>query len=191
MFEKINSLLFDNIGNKIKVVAKVFAWIQIIAGFIAGIILLFIGLDTLPGGGIFILIAPVVAIAGCFLAWLDASPIYGLGVAIENTERIKRVLSTSSTPTATTPPQTNSLEIVQSPDKCEDCATEKKETLAITTPLKVAPLRNQLTYAIAFTPDEGMVNQLKRINDERVSKILQSPVNTVREQIVALLKELE
>ncbi len=79
----INSILFDNIGSKIKGVAKAIAWINIILSVIAGIILFFVAFVDFKTLWYFIFLSPVVIVIGCFMAWLSVITLYGFGELIE------------------------------------------------------------------------------------------------------------
>lgn len=79
----INSIMFDNIGSKIKGVAKAVAWINIILSVIAGIILFFASFVNFKSLWYFIFLSPVVIVVGCFMAWLSVIALYGFGELIE------------------------------------------------------------------------------------------------------------
>jgi len=72
--------MFDNIGGKIKMVAKVSCWIGIIASVILGIIFLAESDNELIGL-LFIILGPL-----CF--WLGSFITYGFGELIENSAKL-------------------------------------------------------------------------------------------------------
>ena len=83
--------MFTNIGGKLKTLAKVAAWLGIIASVISGI-----GMMTMRGynygygygGGLAIVAGLVVIIVGSLAAWLSALALYGFGELIEKTTEI-------------------------------------------------------------------------------------------------------
>ena len=103
MISKINGIMFDNIGRKIKIIAIVSAWIGIIVSILAGVatflstmimflpliasndflsslILLFVSLI------LSILGAAVVMIVGCLSSWLYVVLLYAFGQLVENSD---------------------------------------------------------------------------------------------------------
>ena len=73
--------MFDNIGGKLKALAKVLCWIGMIISVISGLAAMF---STRNGAGFFGgLIAIVI---GCLLSWIGSFFTYGFGQLIENTE---------------------------------------------------------------------------------------------------------
>ena len=72
--------MFDNIGSKIKMVAKVVFWIDIIASCSIGIIFL------ADGDEIMALIGLSVIVLGCLLSWAGSLFVYGFGQLIENSD---------------------------------------------------------------------------------------------------------
>lgn len=72
--------MFDNIGEKIKTVAKVNCWIGIIAYAIIGIILLAENNNELIGFSILIL--------GPLFSWISSFITYGFGQLVENSDKL-------------------------------------------------------------------------------------------------------
>ena len=71
--------MFNNIGKKIKNLAKIICYIGIIASIIAAIVLLFLGdIENM------ILISLPVLVAGIILSWIGSIFTYGFGELIEN-----------------------------------------------------------------------------------------------------------
>ncbi len=72
--------MFDNIGNKLKNVAQVFAWLGIGASALIGIIVMaayeaiFLGL--------------IIITLGCLGSWISSLGLYGFGQLIENTDKL-------------------------------------------------------------------------------------------------------
>jgi hypothetical protein len=85
--------MWDNIGGKIKVLAKVIAWVGIISSIIGGIILIAIGGNNRYGGGLYIGIGFGTIIVGSLMSWIFSWFMYGFGELIEKTSEIKNHLS--------------------------------------------------------------------------------------------------
>ena len=75
--------MFDNVGGKIKSLAKVFCWLGLFLSVIVGIAMILISMNTY-NGEVFALIGVVVIILGCFLSWAGSLITYGLGELIQN-----------------------------------------------------------------------------------------------------------
>ena len=73
--------MFDNIGGKIKTLAKVVCWIGIIACIITGIVLMATN-DDLVLAGI------LTAVVGSLLSWVGSFILYGFGQLVENSDII-------------------------------------------------------------------------------------------------------
>ena len=71
--------MFDNVGGKLKTVAKV----EMIIGIVASVIL---GFTFLTGGRVFA--GLLIVIAGVLSSWFGSLVIYGIGQAVENSETI-------------------------------------------------------------------------------------------------------
>lgn len=71
--------MFENIGSKIKTVAKVVCWIGIIASVISGIVLIAQDEDTAFLGFL-------VIVLGCVGSWVGSFITYGFGQLVENSD---------------------------------------------------------------------------------------------------------
>lgn len=69
--------MFENVGSKVKTLAKVVCWIGIVA-FVIG------GIATATQGGMFILIGILSAVIGAFFSWLGSLSLYAIGETAEN-----------------------------------------------------------------------------------------------------------
>lgn len=74
--------MFDNIGGKIKMVAKLLCWIGIAASVIGGIGMICFEM---------VLAGAVTIVAGCLCLWLGSLCLYGFGELIEETARSRKV----------------------------------------------------------------------------------------------------
>ena len=73
--------MFDNIGGKIKTLAKVVCWIGIIACIITGIVLIAMDEDS-------ILVGILTAVVGPLLSWVSSFVLYGFGQLVENSDTL-------------------------------------------------------------------------------------------------------
>lgn len=73
--------MFKNIGKKIKLLAQIVTWIQIVIYFVLAMALL----DDMPLLGLAILII------GIGLAWLSSFLLYGFGQLIDNTDKLVKL----------------------------------------------------------------------------------------------------
>ena len=76
--------MFDNIGSKIKTLAKVITWLGIIASIIIGISIIVSG----TGDAVTIGAGIGAAIGGSIGFWIGSFLLYGLGQLIENTDTL-------------------------------------------------------------------------------------------------------
>ena len=81
--------MFNNIGKKIKALAKVICWIQIVIYIITAIVMFIIASDSYTEG-LYIAIAFAFLIIGPFFAWLSSFFIYGFGELIDKACEIER-----------------------------------------------------------------------------------------------------
>ncbi|HBF14411.1 MAG TPA: hypothetical protein DDW30_01750 [Clostridiales bacterium] len=80
--------MFDNIGGKIKTVAKVVCWLGIALFIVLGLILL-IAISTYSPVLGFAVAIPVILL-GAVLSWIGSFTLYGYGELIELTAKIER-----------------------------------------------------------------------------------------------------
>jgi len=81
--KKSETILFSNIGKKIKTLASVVAWLGIILCGVLGFFL------TIATGRIeWLLIAAI----GALISWISSFVLYGFGQLIENTDEIRKSL---------------------------------------------------------------------------------------------------
>ncbi len=85
--------MYNNIGKKIKALAKVCCWIGIIAAVISGIVVMVAGYDE-----IFILIGLLVMVAGGVLSWVSSFVLYGFGQLVDNSDLLVVGNKTVNTP---------------------------------------------------------------------------------------------
>ena len=74
--------MFDNIGGKIKILAKILCWLGIIASLTMGIFLMFVIGDGYAALGI------LVTALGPLFSWIGSFITYGLGQLIENSDTL-------------------------------------------------------------------------------------------------------
>ena len=83
--------MYDNIGGKIKGLAKAAFWVEAITAIITGICLFD---DVMPG----ILIGLLLIIGGPLVAWVSCWLLYGFGELIDSNVEIKNKISNMSAP---------------------------------------------------------------------------------------------
>ena len=79
--------MFDNIGRKIKTVAKLFCWIEIICCVVAGIAIMGAGESAAVAVGI------IVALGGSLMSWVGSFMMVGFGELVENSAKIAAIIS--------------------------------------------------------------------------------------------------
>ena len=94
--------MFNNIGGKIKTLAKVCCWIGIITSILIGLVVIFGGdvLDQILTYGYYyggygsatagsVVLGIIIMAVGSLLSWIGSFFTYGFGQLIENTERYR------------------------------------------------------------------------------------------------------
>ncbi len=87
--------MFNNIGGKIKVLAKVLCWVGIILSVIMGIVMMASGGNArynlngsyVSGSGV--VVGILIIVIGCLGSWVGSFFAYGFGQLIENTDAIR------------------------------------------------------------------------------------------------------
>lgn len=85
--------MFDNIGGKIQVLAKIICWIGIIACIIVGIIIIVNATQYRYTRTDEVFIGIVVIIGGSIFSWIGSFVLYGFGELVENSSLIRYELS--------------------------------------------------------------------------------------------------
>jgi uncharacterized integral membrane protein len=86
--------MFNNVGHKIKTVAKIFTWIGIISCVLCGFIIIFSGGNINKMTGVYFGYAAsipsglAIMIMGSIGSWLLNLTLYGFGELVENSTRI-------------------------------------------------------------------------------------------------------
>ncbi len=86
--------MYENIGGKIKTLAKVICWVEIIACVVGGIVLCCIGADS-RGGEILVLSGVALMILGPLFSWVGSFLLYGYGDLISRVQSIEGKLNGS------------------------------------------------------------------------------------------------
>ncbi len=87
--------MFNNIGRKIKVLAKILCWVGIVLSVITGVAILASGSYThLTINGEYTTVSNVPAgiltiVIGCLISWIGSFFTYGFGQLIENSDIIR------------------------------------------------------------------------------------------------------
>lgn len=207
--------LYKNIGSKIKTLAKWGFIVEAIGAIVTGIVLLFdefilVGLLTMICG-------PVVAWVGSWILYafgelvedahsirndakivnidknvqLLATPMIREAdekVRREAEEKAKREAVEKAAREAEAQAKREAKEAAKREAR-EQAKREAAEKNNPNLPKKEKTLSEKLEYALRYSTDAGMISYLKDIKDEAVQGILQSPADTVRQQIADLLKK--
>lgn len=89
--------MFNNIGRKIKTLAKVIAWMGIALSVLSGLgtmieIVILANADTVLSYIVFLILGlvggTIVAVVGGFLAWISVFILYGFGQLVENSDKL-------------------------------------------------------------------------------------------------------
>ena len=80
--------MFENIGKKIKTLAKVLCWIGIVLSVISGVAAI-IAANGQANGGAIVLGGVLTIVLGVLLSWIGSFFTYGFGQLIENTDAIR------------------------------------------------------------------------------------------------------
>ena len=98
--------MFNNIGRKIKTLAKVLCWLGIIASVISGIVMVLTGVafnrasvvrgysatvDSELGGAAAVVGGIVMMVVGSLVSWIGSFCMYGFGQLVENSDIRTRV----------------------------------------------------------------------------------------------------
>ncbi len=97
MFKKLDNLMFQDLGKKIKTLAKIQTWIivggflvaAVVMGVMGGIFLLNADEDTRIAGIVLCLSTPFLTAAGIFFAWLSNLTLFGFGELIDKATLIE------------------------------------------------------------------------------------------------------
>lgn len=94
--------MFNNIGKKIKTLAKIICWIGIIGGLAAGLALIALGAagsgitvenngsTAFVSGLVLIIVGIVLMVVLPLLAWVSSFTLYGFGEMVESTSEIRQ-----------------------------------------------------------------------------------------------------
>jgi len=82
--------MWDNIGGKIKFLAKIIAWVGISFSIIVGFVLIGIGVNYRYGGGLFVGIGFGLIFVGSLVSWVVSWFMFGFGELIEKTTEIEK-----------------------------------------------------------------------------------------------------
>ena len=175
---------FDNIGEKMKKLAKWCCWIGIVLDLVASVVC-FVGFlldDTL----IRICWVPL---AGCvvypFLIWIGCWPLYAFGDIVEKVEmmslRTVRIDQIQKDVNTLTHPEESETKVKLEFKLSQDTQSE----------IKGKPLTEHLEYALRYQTDSGMISYLRSIKNEVIDDILERPEAEIRPLVRGLLNKLK
>ena len=219
--EKLATIFnFDNIGSKIKLLAKWSCWITILLMLIAAPILLIVILIEDP---VFFWVPLVSVLVGTVIVWIGYWAMYAFGELVENIEIVKdhirelqhnvHVLAEPALCASAEKARQEEAERARLEEerrarretdrKAREVAEEAKQKAAASVEPNVGVITNvqmpvkrektlseKLAYALNFQTDSGMISYLQTIPDDSVQSILQAPEASIREQIQQLQKQL-
>ena len=81
--------MFNNIGHKIQVLAKVLCWIGIICWVITGLVLMAGGEFVRANSGAGVVAGIMTIIVGVLVSWIGSFLLYGFGQLVEDTHAIR------------------------------------------------------------------------------------------------------
>ena len=183
---------FDNIGSKIKNLAKYSCWITILLIWIAASIS-FIVLVSDSWTAYLWWIPLVSAVVGPFLVWIGSWAMYAFGEFVEDIHAMRVKERTTAEVKAKQEAEARIKREAEEKARREAETTAKREDEKKAMQIiqkKEKTLSEKLEYALMFQTDDGMVNYLKGLQDEAVQDILKSPQHLIREQIKNLLEHL-
>lgn len=94
LLQKIDKSMFDNVGEKIKQLARIIIWSSIALSVFASVLLLLLSISNEAFS--LLCFVPVVLIVGCLSAWVSFVCIYGFGELIDKLSYIEELVSESS-----------------------------------------------------------------------------------------------
>ena len=87
--------MFDNIGSKLKTLAKVLCWIGIVLSVVAAIVM-FTAASYSNSGESYVVMGLITLIVGPLLSWVNSFVLYGFGELIDKTSSIERSVRDNS-----------------------------------------------------------------------------------------------
>ncbi len=97
--------MFNNIGGKIKGLAKFIFWVLSIISIIGGFVVVLNGINSMSKdtqtGIIGILTGVAIAVVGVIMAWLQNFLLYGFGELVDSNQKILRELEHQNMPSTT------------------------------------------------------------------------------------------
>ena len=79
--------MFENIGEKIKMSAKVLCWVGIIVSVVYGIVYM-VSTEFWDFGIIYFFISVLIMVVGSLLSWVSSLGLYGFGELVDNVSDI-------------------------------------------------------------------------------------------------------
>jgi hypothetical protein len=181
--------MFNNIGGKIKTLAKVIAWIGIIISIIAGVAGCVQAQDNvLASAGTQVLISICIIIVGSLLSWISSWTLYGFGELIEKTTEIAR-----NTAATSVQKEKISSEIVCDEQKSEDGVLESPLSSFLETILTACEnhdnvaANNAIDKLRSLNPDNKISDMLSEIGVRFFLSDFEGAAEITREAIAVTL----
>lgn len=207
---------FDDIGGKIKNLAKWSCWITILLLWIATPILIIA--TIVEGGGIIaVIVFPIAAVIASLSVWVGSWALYAFGELVDtayinknDTAKIAGLLTQIAARETQKEEKYSKreAEAVVVPVAKEYAKENNDQGDAFETDEKPAPvvaiqsaqaefttkektLAEKLAYALKYTTDDGMIRYLQGIDDILVATILQEPKHLIRGLVEKALQEIQ
>ena len=209
MFREFMERIYENIGGKIKSLAK---WVCIIcSGLYIISALLYIILGAATGHFGWILVGVLAGVLGPLLIWIGTWTTYAFGDLVEKANdisqginslnRLLRNQQNNPQPPVSVEPQQPAAPVLKTAPKSEEKspaapAQEKPKEAPAPEKPKIAPapespLAEKLEFALSHRTNTGMIGYLRRLEDPEVVEILRRPEVQIRAGIEALVKKLK
>ncbi|MBQ1194721.1 MAG: hypothetical protein IIX44_00580 [Clostridia bacterium] len=202
--------MYDNIGGKIKGLAKATFFVEAISAIIVGII--WMSETDVDNIGAWCLI-----IFGPYIAWSSSWVLYGFGeLIVRSCDTNQKVIDIAKLVCENKKTNNNidaNIEVIaywikdqpsvfdeNEEQKTQGQQVEEKEKAqpqaqsAPTIKTIVKPeksFKEKLTYSLKYQTVDGMISYLSEIDDIRVKMILKGPIELVRSKIIDLLNSLQ
>ena len=201
MFKEFMDRIYENIGGKLKGLAK---WACIIGSalyIVLGLIYIFLGLAS--GNVAWAFVGIFAGVLGPLVIWIGTWVTYAFGDLVEKSgDMVQAIQSLSrmlynqqkdsqqpATPKVESAPQTE--EKPQVAPAVPAPKTEEKPPVAPVAPAPERPLVEKLEFALSYRTNSGMLGYLKRLEDPEVAEILKRPEIQIRAGIEALVQKLK
>ena len=202
--------LYENIGGKIKNLAKWIFIVEAIGAIITGLVFLFTDEDFILYGLLIMILGPIVAWVGSWILYAfgelvdtayinknNTTKITGLLTQIAAREKQKEVKYSKREAEAVVVSVAKEY-AKENNDQGDAFETDKKPAPVVAIQsaqaefaTKEKTLAEKLAYALKYSTDDGMIRYLQGIDDILVATILQEPKHLIRGLVEKALQEMQ